>query len=98
MDELPLFAVSLAPPWLTAGAPELPDVEVLDDAVTADGVLMCGGAPEIVGVMLEAACVLFGVVGLATVLEVDEAVGAAVLDDAPLLVALRRGIAVFVDS
>ena len=54
VEELPLLAVSRDPPCVTAGAPPggTPDPP---DAVTAEGVLMCGGAPEIVGVMLEAA-------------------------------------------
>jgi len=82
---------------MTAGAPGPADVgELGDDAWTAEGVLMCGGAPEIVGVILEAACVLLGVVGLAAVLGVVDAV--AVLVDAPLLVLPRRGAKVFVDN
>lgn len=91
-----MLAVSLAPPCVTVGAPP-GGTEV--DEVTAEGVLMCGGAPETVGVMLEAACVLLGVVGLATVEDEPEAAPAVLVEAPPaLLVEPRRGANVLVDS
>lgn len=93
---MPLFAVSLAPPCTTAGAPDALVGDAGVEAVTADGVLMCGGAPETVGVMLDAACVLLGVVGLVAELEVDAV--ATVPVDGPLLVLPRSGANVLVES